>query len=331
MVRKGLLQIEWQQQKWPLIVSFLFICFYLPINLFMDYKSWQTQTDVYKSINFIASFDGRVSFYLLVTVAFAVTIAISQIGGERAKGNFDYYLTLPYSRGEMFVSKAVVGILTLLSGIILSYSLTGMILLFSNAHSVFFHPFFGYLSIVVLMAYALTIAAGSLTGNVFAQGLTAFSVAILPVLLTFVVAMNIGVLNERLFRTDSFYLERIMEQVVSYSPIFYIFYGGIAFGPINMDFVSLWVPALYMILFFIIGYLAFVKQPYERKGNFFLLKQLNRPVQLLVIIVAVLGFSGFVFFSSNHSFGGYLIGAVIGAVIGLLITKFTIFKKTKQA
>lgn len=329
MVRKGLLQIEWNQQKWPLLVSFLFISLFVPVNLFIDYKSWEM--DAYKSGYFDVTFGGSMSFFLVISVGFAVTIAISQLGGERAKGNFDYYLTLPYSRGEMFMSKVVVGLLTLLTGIMLSYSLTGMVLLYSNAHSMYFHSFFGYLTIVVLMTYLLTLSAGSITGNVFAQGLTAFSVSILPVVLTFVIAMNIEVLNERFFRTHNFYLERMMEQVVGFSPVFYILYGGIAFGPAEWEKVNLWVPAFYTLLFFIIGYVSFIKQPYERNGNFFLWSGLNRPVQLLVMVIAILGFSGFVFFSSNHSFGGYVIGAIIGAVIGLVVTKFTIFKKTKNA
>ncbi|KAA0546695.1 ABC transporter permease subunit [Bacillus sp. BGMRC 2118] len=329
MVRKGLVQMEWNQQKWPLIVSFLFITLFLPLNIYTDYKTWQTYS--YTNDPFEVTFDGRMSFYLLVAIAFAVTIGISQIGGERSKGHLEYSFTLPYSRGEMFVSKVVVGVLTLLTGIILSYSLTGMILTFTSANSLFFHAFFIYMTLVVLMTYALILAAGSLTGNVFAQGLTAFSVAVLPVLLAFVLSMNLDLMNERFFHTSHFYFERIMEQVVSYSPIFYIFYGGFAFGPINMDFVNLWVPTIYIFIFFTIGYVAFTKQPYERNGNFFLFEQLNRPVQFLVIIVAILGFSGFVFFSTNHSFIGYLIGAIIGAVIGLFVTRFTIFKKTKQA
>lgn len=82
------------------------------------------------------------------------------------------------------------------------------------------------------------------------------------------------------------------------------------------------------IIFYIIGYISFVKMSNERNGYFFLWKPLNRPVQIIVIIIGIMGF-GYFGFTASESFAGYLIGMGTGAVIGFLISYFAIYKKMK--
>lgn len=77
--------------------------------------------------------------------------------------------------------------------------------------------------------------------------------------------------------------------------------------------------------FYIIGYISFVKLSNERNGYFFLWKPLNRPVQIIVIIIGIMGF-GYFGFTASESFAGYLIGMCTGAVIGFLISYFAIYK-----
>ncbi|POO72227.1 ABC transporter permease, partial [Bacillus subtilis] len=74
--------------------------------------------------------------------------------------------------------------------------------------------------------------------------------------------------------------------------------------------------------------ISFVKLSNERNGYFFLWKPLDRPVQIIVIIIGIMGF-GYFGFSASESFTGYLIGMAAGAVIGFLISYFAIYKKTK--
>jgi acetoin utilization transport system permease protein len=89
-------------------------------------------------------------------------------------------------------------------------------------------------------------------------------------------------------------------------------------------------PFLIAALFFIIGFYTFIKHPFERNGSFFLWKGMERPIQVVVILIGILGFSSFGFLSSaENTMVGYFIGAAIGAVIGFIVSYFVIYKKKK--
>lgn len=85
------------------------------------------------------------------------------------------------------------------------------------------------------------------------------------------------------------------------------------------------IPAVMSIIFYLIGYISFVKLSNERNGYFFLWKALDRPVQVIVIIIGILGF-GYFGFATSESFVGYLLGMAAGAVIGFFISYFAIYK-----
>lgn len=89
------------------------------------------------------------------------------------------------------------------------------------------------------------------------------------------------------------------------------------------------IPAVMSVVFYLIGYVSFLKHPNERNGRFFLWRKLERPVQLLVIAFAVMGFGVFGYGVTDTMFG-YLAGIIIGAVIGFFISYFTVYRKTKH-
>lgn len=88
-------------------------------------------------------------------------------------------------------------------------------------------------------------------------------------------------------------------------------------------------PLLVTVISYLIGHVAFVKHPSERNGYFFVWKWLNLPVQILVTLLGILGFSWFGYASGNESLVGYVIGALLGAAIGFLLGYFLIYKKKK--
>jgi acetoin utilization transport system permease protein len=259
---------------------------------------------------------------------FAVTLAITQMGGERGKGVLDFQLTLPYSRGEMFITKLTLGLFYIITSIVISFSLTGFILEFSQAQHGYFSQFYIHLIVTVIMSYTITLAVGSFTGNLFAQGLTALGIAVLPFFLFLILSTHGAIVySEWLNRANSPF-DQIIDKIVQFAPIYYAFYGDLFAQYENLH---VWIPLWFSLMFTIIGYFAFIHQPYERNGNFFLWMQLNRPVQLLVIIIGVLGFGAFGYYSSGESTGGYLVGAIVGATVGFIFSYFTIFRKSKRS
>lgn len=83
-------------------------------------------------------------------------------------------------------------------------------------------------------------------------------------------------------------------------------------------------------LFIIIGFFPFSKHPFEGNGAFFLWKWMEEPIQFVVILLGILGFSSFGYLSSAENIMmGYIIGAAVGAIIGFLVSYFVIYKKKK--
>lgn len=329
MVGGGLFEKEFKQVRSLCIFLFLFNSFALPFTVWSEYSSHMEYLKKYPDSNlgpFVFQFGADP--LLLISSLFLFFIAINQMGTERARGMMDFTLSLPYKRSKIFTIKWALVLGIILSSTIISLILTGSYIEWFEIEVS--QPTFNYyftLFSTLTMIYTLTLAAGTLTGTPFAQGLTAISASILPLLFTLVLTMNADAFGgfsyaemEKWFEFGylitpalQFFRWTVFQEVASIYPFYFLIPGGMA------------------ILFFIAGYFSFLKHPNERNGNFFLWKQLNLPVQLIVILLGVLGFSAVGYGSSNESFTGYLIGAVIGAAIGIILSYYLIYKKTKQA
>nr|WP_269802376.1 ABC transporter permease [Bacillus sp. G16] len=249
-----------------------------------------------------------------------VVLAVSQLGIERSKGLFDFTLSLPYTRGQIFNAKFLTGGMVIVIPQLIGYVLSVLlIMLLKPEQAVYFHNYSLGMTIVSMLAYSLVMAGGALTGNIFAQLLVSFTVTILPFLVITLPAINIDIL----FGGAAFLDYPIPEWMQYIFPITYVIPNWVEDSP-----KYLVIPAVMSIMFYIIGYISFVKLSNERNGYFFLWKSLDRPVQVIVIIIGIMGF-GYFGFSATESFAGYLIGMAAGAVIGFFISYFAIYKKTK--
>lgn len=248
-------------------------------------------------------------------------MAVSQLGIERSKGFFDFTLSLPYTRGQIFHAKFLTGGMVIVVPQLIGYVLSVLlIMLLKPDQAVYFHNYSLGMIIVSMLAYSLVMAGGALTGNSFAQLLVSFTVAISPFLLISLHAINL----EILFGGSIDFIHGPVPKWVQYFiPIIYVDSKWAENSPYYLV-----IPAIMTIIFYIIGYISFVKMSNERNGYFFLWKPLNRPVQIIVIIIGIMGF-GYFGFTASESFAGYLIGMGTGAVIGFLISYFAIYKKMK--
>ncbi|PSA93557.1 ABC transporter permease [Bacillus atrophaeus] len=324
MVDRGLWFKEWKQNQVVLLVIFAFLMLINPLSIMSDYFSYQgcLKDNMLESCTYIINYSS--GGLMQINWAAGIVLAISQIGIERSKGTLDFTLSLPYKKSQIFNAKFFMGAAVLTVSQLLGYLFSELLILLLKPDSVmFFHHYVVGMMIVTFMTYALVMAAGALTGNVFAQLLTAFTVAILPFLIITLPAINIEIIFGRsiLYRLD---------QVLTFEVFGYfipIVYGGTDWI-IDSKYILL-IPAAMSIIFYLIGYFSFSKHPSERNGSFFLLKAFDRPVQILVIAFGILGF-GYFGYSAGQSIVGYIIGMMIGAVVGFLISYFSIYKKTKH-
>ncbi|WP_336805438.1 ABC transporter permease YtrD [Bacillus subtilis] len=323
MPDSGLFYKEWKQNKALLIMIFLVFMLSNPFTVLNTYISYQgcvaNQNEWVGTCVFTINYLNG-TFISLFWI-WGVVLAVSQLGIERSKSFFDFTLSLPYTRGQIFHAKFLTGGMVIVIPQLIGYVLSVLlIMLLKPDQAVYFHNYSLGMMIISMLAYSLVMAGGALTGNSFAQLLVSFTVAISPFLLISLPAINL----EILFGGSIDFIHGPVPKWVQYFiPIIYVDSKWAENSPYYLV-----IPAIMTIIFYIIGYISFVKLSNERNGYFFLWKPLNRPVQIIVIIIGIMGF-GYFGFTASESFAGYLIGMGTGAVIGFLISYFAIYKKMK--
>ncbi|MGG3437789.1 ABC transporter permease YtrD [Bacillus subtilis] len=323
MPDSGLLYKEWKQNKVALVITILVFILGNPLTIFNMYLTYQgcvtgKENWVGPCVFSVDYLNGTfISFFWI----WGVVLAVSQLGIERSKSFFDFTLSLPYTRGQIFHAKFLTGGMVIVIPQLIGYVLSVLlIMLLKPDQAVYFHNYSLGMIIISMLAYSLVMAGGALTGNIFAQLLVSFTVAISPFLLISLPAINL----EILFGGSIDFIHGPVPKWVQYFiPIIYVDSKWAENSPYYLV-----IPAIMTIIFYIIGYISFVKLSNERNGYFFLWKPLNRPVQIIVIIIGIMGF-GYFGFTASESFAGYLIGMGTGAVIGFLISYFAIYKKMK--
>ncbi|MDA1477694.1 ABC transporter permease [Bacillus changyiensis] len=322
MVDRGLLYKEWKQHQILFLIIFCFLLFIHPFSLLNDYRAYLNELHYYPNeARFIIDY-APYGYAITWQIGLGIILAVFQIGMERSKGLLDFTLSLPYSRSQVFNTKFFLGVIVLIASQLLSYLLSELLIMILKPESVlFFHHYMIGSMVISFMAYALVMAAGALTGHIIAQLLTAFSVAIMPFLIIGLPVLNLSVWMGRSAFEKSFPLfDSSLKYLI---PIVYIDGHWVT----ESTFI-LFIPVFISILFYLIGHFSFLKHHNERNGNFFLFKQLDRPVQITVTIFGILGF-GYFGYESGDSLTGYVIGMIIGAVVGFSISYFSIYKKTK--
>ena len=323
MPDSGLFYKEWKQNKALLTTVFFVLMLSNPFTVLNSYISYQGCVDHQNEWvgNCVFSINYLNGTFISVFWIWGVVLAVSQLGIERSKGLFDFTFSLPYTRGQIYNTKFFTGGMVIVVPQLIGYVLSiFLILLLKPEKVIHFHHLSIGMMLISLMAYSLVMAAGALTGNIFSQLLVSFTVTILPFLLIALPAENLEIIfghNVAFLNTD------IPDWLQYIIPIMFV----------NPEWVMdsaqyLFFPAAWSGIFYIIGYISFIKLSNERNGYFFLWKTLDRPVQLVVIIIGILGF-GYFGFTASESFAGYLIGMAAGAVIGFLISYFAIYKKMK--
>ncbi|MEC1423931.1 ABC transporter permease YtrC [Bacillus subtilis] len=327
MVDRGLLYREWKQNQVVILLSIAFLVLANPLSIVNTYLSYQGCLDhqYTQYCNFIVNYKSNL---IDINWVPGVILAVCFLGMERSKGTMDFILSLPYNRSQIFQTKFWLGgfviVVSQLIGFLLAWLL---ILVYSPEHVYFFeHSSVGVI-VISFMAYCLLMAAGALTGSVFAQLLTAFAAAALPYLIVALPLGNFevvfGVSIWEMFPSPEAYFS-LTSNLLYLVPIGYVDSDWL----IHSKYI-LMIPAAMSILFYLVGLISFKKLPSERNGHFFLWNRLDRPVQILVMAFGILGF-GLFGYSAGQSMIGYILGMIIGAVVGFFVSYFAINKKMKH-
>ncbi|MEK3807567.1 hypothetical protein MHB63_13685 [Bacillus sp. FSL H8-0547] len=329
MVVRALFLKEFRQIRVLLVLFFILNAFFLPYRIWSEYTGHQNMLKEYPEMS-SASFVYPLGddLLLILSSVFLFFIAIAQMGTERARGTMDYTLGLPFKRTEIYLVKSASVLIAILLSSLISLVLSGIYT--ETAGVALSEPLMDYYSelfFCLVMVYCLTFAAGSLTGTPFAQGLTALSTGSLPFLFTFVLFNHV----EGLGLYSYVEMEKFINAGCLMTPFLpmmsWTFYKEITDG---MPLYFL-IQASMGVIFFTVGLVAFLHHPNERNGNFFLWKQLNLPVLLLVFVLGVLGFSSMGYHMSANGMTGLATGAAAGAAVSLLLGYFLIYKKTKHS
>ncbi|WP_044747124.1 hypothetical protein [Bacillus alveayuensis] len=315
MVALGLLKKEWNQYRKIFLSVFFGLTFILPIVILLNYIFYQNNE--YLQDTFQIRFEEN-NLHQINSI-FVFLLAIYQLGQERSRGTIDFTLSLPYKRSVIYFTKWLMGAMTIVFSIVLNTVLTGVILSVTNADYEGFLGYFSFSIVSILMLYTLVFASGALTGTPFAQGLVAFSAAILPFLLIGLLLFHYGIFVDG----NGFNINpNVLKFVILLTPMYYISYIVSEY-----PFLYYAIPILFTAIFYFIGYVSFIYHPTERNGSFFLWKELNRPVQMLVILLGILGFGSFIYLIFDQTMFGYGLGIIIGALVGYFISSMLLYKK----
>lgn len=197
MPDSGLLYKEWRQNKVALVITILVFILGNPLsilNMYLIYQGCVTGKENWVG-PCVFSVDYLNSSFISLFWIWGVVLAVSQLGIERSKSFFDFTLSLPYTRGQIFHAKFLTGGMVIVVPQLIGYVLSVLlIMLLKPDQAVYFHNYSLGMIIVSMLAYSLVMAGGALTGNSFAQLLVSFTVAISPFLLISLPVINLEIL-----------------------------------------------------------------------------------------------------------------------------------------
>lgn len=107
MPDSGLLYKEWKQNKVALVITILVFILGNPLsilNMYLIYQGCVTGKENWVG-PCVFSVDYLNSSFISLFWIWGVVLAVSQLGIERSKGFFDFTLSLPYTRGQIFNAK----------------------------------------------------------------------------------------------------------------------------------------------------------------------------------------------------------------------------------
>lgn len=131
MPDSGLLYKEWRQNKVALVITILVFILGNPLsilNMYLIYQGCVTGKENWVGLC-VFSVDYLNSSFISLFWIWGVVLAVSQLGIERSKGFFDFTLSLPYTRGQIFHAKFLTGGMVIVIPQLIGYVLSVLLIM----------------------------------------------------------------------------------------------------------------------------------------------------------------------------------------------------------
>lgn len=335
MWSKALWYKNYKQSKF-LCWAFLAVSFLIPLSVYSDEKNFErileqgySLPEVYSSEFFLSA--GL--FQILILFLLAATL----IGGERNNYHYEFSLSLPVRRQDIFLSKWLLGAAVIFSGLTLGTGLA-LIQFYTSVHLKEYITGYYFLEnalamgLILMGIFSFVLMVGYLTGNIFAQVALSAITLVLPygfiVLLDSFINYNFDsnlFISARFFAISDF--SGIgLEEIISFLtlPLSLSVMGGYHhLGAITSGFsLPLWAllsPITYIIVTFAVTLRLSKYSNVEHHGKILLFKPLV-PILRTGVFVCFFMLGGMI---GAQSFGYVLDRPIIPYYIGAIIFGFT--------
>ncbi|WP_188206730.1 hypothetical protein [Alkalibacillus aidingensis] len=260
------------------------------------------------------------NFFGVISIGVILILAGVLIGLERNTKRHDFSMALPFSRTQMYLTKYLLGFLTLL----ISYNISFWLGWLTIAQSEFGYLlnevdlFYVYLSpfLVYFLIYSFAMLVGTIAGEIKAQLVLTLIFLIFP--------QGIMVLIDQLLRAHNTGIHLMERLEWLFKDLFWFNYlNAFYYGELN-----LFIPATAAVIFIIAGVAIYQRTPSEYSGEFLMFRSLH-PIFAFGIPICASLLGGFIV-SSMAPYNAGVGMTVIFYWIGLLIALFFSWKITKK-
>ncbi|WP_411953926.1 ABC transporter permease subunit [Alkalibacillus sp. S2W] len=324
MFPKALWMKEWKHNV--LISVSVLIVFLLSyfLNAVMSLDTWRNMAEenpTFWEQNKANEINGLFSpdVFGVIAIGLVILLAGFLIGLEKSTKRHDFSMALPFSRQQMFATKYVFGMLSIVLSFTISFLLAVLVISQSEFSSLLSNVDLWEVFIMPLAVYAFIFAfsmmIGSITGEIKSQIALTFIFLFLPqgllVLISHLIYVHGGEFNGSQ-----------VEAVVT--DLFWFMY----LSPYMYDHLTVWTPIVALIIASVAGLFSFIKAPSEYTGDFITYRSLH-PIFLVGIPLCSVLLGGMLV-SSIAPYNSGMTIAVILYWIGAVIFLFFSWKITKR-
>lgn len=261
-----------------------------------------------------------------IAMCFFMTLGlgITLIGEEKRKGTLDILWQMPYSRGQLYFNKIIVGFISLFIPIFInlfimfvmsigSTKINGIYTLSQLFENLFLNMY------ISMLFFSLAMCIGAITANSISQAIFYVISTVFPIGFIGLIYENIRIILDRVVL-----IPEVLRNIIEYMSLLMYLFPLYTIGYEEKYLKIYTFIGLYTIIFMILGYILFIRTNIDRNREVLGFRQLNK-----VLIYASTFFSALILgvvVSLIIDIGkiGLILGYVFGACGGYKLSKYSI-------
>ena len=314
-----------------ILVAFLVTFFTTAIPLMMIFQNFDAENVrlIYNNTNEYAanSMRGIMSLNLMFSYVLAVYFGIISLGYMMKRRSAHFYHALPQRRETLYFTSIASALFCAAIGAVISVSIaTAELFIFNIAKlyplavTVFFKSLVTNL-VAFITTYAITILAGTVSGNKVVQTLMTLVILFYPIV------TYLGILIMRMINSTYFNISPYVEKSASFlSPVVHIL---ASYGENELSIVLILIALVVSVLLIVAGLFIYKKRPLENSESPIVFKKLGHVLKYMFMFT-ITTFSGLFFFLFGGNIFSMIFGFVSGAVLSFMLFN-TILEKSPKA